>query len=131
MPSSGSGETLDDRLARGPLSIAEAKRIALEIAEALEAAHQKGLVHGDLKASDVTLTTGGHVTVLGFGLARDANDPRADILCLGKILQQMLHGRSDVPELLEHVVRKMLASRPEDRYQLSYEVRTDLERVDA
>jgi serine/threonine protein kinase len=124
------GETLEKRLTEAPLPLAEAKHMASELAEALEIAHRKGLVHGDLKASNIVLTTGGHVKVLGFGMGHGEDDPRADILSLGEILDEMLEGSSDVPELLEHVVRKMLAARPEDRYQLVHEVRTDLEGVD-
>ncbi len=69
------GESLADRLARGPLPIDEALPLAKQIAEALEAAHEKGIVHRDLKPANVMLTTEGAIKVLDFGLARTADGP--------------------------------------------------------
>ena len=64
------GETLQARLARGPMSLDECARIGLELAEAIEAAHEKGIVHRDLKPANVMLTAEGKVKVLDFGLAK-------------------------------------------------------------
>ena len=64
------GETLADRLAKGPIPLAEALRIAREVVDALEAAHEKGIIHRDLKPANVALTAEGKVKVLDFGLAR-------------------------------------------------------------
>jgi serine/threonine protein kinase len=64
------GETLQDRIARGPLPLADALPIARQIVEALEAAHQAGIIHRDLKPGNVKLTLEGDVKVLDFGLAK-------------------------------------------------------------
>jgi hypothetical protein len=67
------GETLADRIARGPIPVAEALGIARQIAEALEAAHEKGIVHRDLKPANIKVTPDGTVKVLDFGLAKAAS----------------------------------------------------------
>ncbi|MGH9364885.1 MAG: protein kinase domain-containing protein, partial [Thermoanaerobaculia bacterium] len=73
------GETLAEKLAKGPLPVDESLEIARQIAEALEAAHERGIVHRDLKPANVKLTPEGKVKVLDFGLAKalagDASSP--------------------------------------------------------
>jgi serine/threonine protein kinase len=64
------GPTLADRLAAGPLPIDEGVRIARQIAQALEAAHERGIVHRDVKPANIKITPGGTVKVLDFGLAK-------------------------------------------------------------
>src|SRR5215470_2692005 len=64
------GDTLADRLQRGPIAVDETLRIAKHICEALEAAHEKGVVHRDLKPGNVKITPDGNVKVLDFGLAK-------------------------------------------------------------
>src|SRR6516165_12013463 len=64
------GETLADRIARGPIPVEETLTIAKQICEALEAAHEKGIIHRDLKPANVKLTQNGKVKVLDFGLAK-------------------------------------------------------------
>jgi serine/threonine protein kinase len=64
------GETLADRIARGPLPVEEALAVAHQIAEALEAAHEKGVIHRDLKPANIKVDAEGSVKVLDFGLAK-------------------------------------------------------------
>jgi len=64
------GETLADRIARGPLPLNETMAIARQIAEALETAHEKGIIHRDLKPANIKLSRDGVVKVLDFGLAK-------------------------------------------------------------
>jgi eukaryotic-like serine/threonine-protein kinase len=64
------GPTLADRIAQGPIPVDEALPIARQIAEALEAAHDKGVIHRDLKPTNIKLTRDGQVKVLDFGLAK-------------------------------------------------------------
>jgi serine/threonine-protein kinase len=64
------GETLADRLVRGPMPVDETLDVAHQIAEALESAHEKGIIHRDLKPANVKITPEGRVKVLDFGLAR-------------------------------------------------------------
>jgi serine/threonine protein kinase len=64
------GETVADRLARGPIPLDEALPIARQIAEALEAAHEQGIIHRDLKPANIKVRPDGTVKVLDFGLAK-------------------------------------------------------------
>src|SRR5947199_9438961 len=64
------GQTLADRLKRGPLPMDEALTVAKHICEAIEAAHEKGIIHRDLKPANIKITSDGIVKVLDFGLAK-------------------------------------------------------------
>ena len=71
------GETLAQRLSTGPLPVADALRTASQIAEALEVAHEKGVIHRDLKPANIKITPEGKVKVLDFGLAKAMELPFA------------------------------------------------------
>ena len=64
------GPTLADRIAQGPIPVEESLKLALQIAEALGAAHQKGVIHRDLKPANIKVASDGNVKVLDFGLAK-------------------------------------------------------------
>lgn len=68
------GETLADRLARGPLSVAEVLTHGVQIADALDKAHRRGIIHRDLKPANVMLTHSG-AKLLDFGLAKPSGSP--------------------------------------------------------
>ena len=68
------GEDLKERLERGPVPVDEARAIALQVAGALETAHESGIIHRDLKPANIKVTPDGQVKVLDFGLAK-AFDP--------------------------------------------------------
>jgi serine/threonine-protein kinase len=64
------GETLRQRLARGPMQLSEAVGVAIEVSSALAAAHQAGIVHRDVKPENIMLRPDGYVKVLDFGIAK-------------------------------------------------------------
>jgi eukaryotic-like serine/threonine-protein kinase len=82
------GETLRDRLERGPMQLSEAVDVAIQVASALAAAHQAGIVHRDIKPENIMRRPDGYVKVLDFGIAKLAEEelpatiPRDEALLL-------------------------------------------------
>ena len=82
------GETLRDRLTRAPMQLSEAVDIAIQVASALAAAHNAGIVHRDIKPENIMLRPDGYVKVLDFGIAKLAEQevpttmPRDEALLL-------------------------------------------------
>jgi serine/threonine-protein kinase len=75
-----SGQTLAERLSSGPVAVKDALRIGSQLAEALNAAHQKGITHRDIKPGNIKVTPEGRVKILDFGLAKSAADRGHDAL---------------------------------------------------
>jgi len=73
------GPTLADRIAQGPIPAAEAEQILLQIAEALEYAHERGVIHRDLKPAKIKIDSDNKVKILDFGLAKALVDPGSSI----------------------------------------------------
>ena len=73
------GETLHERLQRGPLTIEQTIEYGIALADALDAAHERGLIHRDLKPANIFITTRGVVKILDFGLAKNVQELNADI----------------------------------------------------
>src|SRR5438128_351192 len=72
------GETLRQRLMRGPMQLSEAVDVAVQVASALAAAHQAGIVHRDIKPENIMLRPDGYVKVLDFGIAKLAESAFAE-----------------------------------------------------
>ncbi|PYJ67332.1 MAG: hypothetical protein DME76_15530, partial [Verrucomicrobia bacterium] len=72
------GETLRDRLTRGPMQLREAVDVAIQVASALAAAHKTGIVHRDIKPENIMLRPDGYVKVLDFGIAKLAESAFAE-----------------------------------------------------
>jgi Tol biopolymer transport system component len=73
------GETLAERIRRGPIPLDETLAILKQIAEALEAAHEKGIIHRDLKPANIKITPAGRLKVLDFGLAKAYEPATANV----------------------------------------------------
>jgi serine/threonine protein kinase/tetratricopeptide (TPR) repeat protein/TolB-like protein len=149
------GETLRERIERGPLPVADLVDIAGQIAAGLAKAHQKGIVHRDIKPANLMITTEGMVKILDFGIAKltgqtaltregsvvgtlaymapeqmrgEPVDARTDLWALGAVIYEMAAGRRAFPAEHDAAVRvAILHGEPEPLARL----RPGTERLDA
>ena len=151
------GETLEDRVKRGPMKLEEAVKLASQIAEGLKAAHDKEIVHRDVKAANVMLDSSNRAKILDFGLALTAQstkltrmgstlgtvaymspeqargeevDQRTDIWALGITLYEMIAGTHPFGGDYEQaVVYSILNEDPQPLTAVRTGVSMELERI--
>ena len=120
------GETLQALISRGPLPPEQIGRYAREIAEALGAAHARGIVHRDIKTANIMLTPSGHVKVMDFGLAVNLKASPED--ATAHVSEELkLRVAGTLPYMAPEVLRGEKATPAADMYALGvvmYEMAT-------
>src|SRR5262249_2134678 len=111
------GETLADHIARGPVPVDESLKIAQQIAEALQAAHDKGVIHRDLKPATIKITPDGTVKVLDFGLAKagDVGSSDADVLSNSPTLRTLASSPGMILGTAAYMSPEQAKGKPVDR----------------
>jgi TolB-like protein/tRNA A-37 threonylcarbamoyl transferase component Bud32 len=106
------GQALREIIGQGPVALRETLQVGIEVAEALEAAHGKGIVHRDIKPENIMLTRTGHAKVMDFGLAKQMSRPEEAEL--GGLTATLLTSEGTTAGTLAYMSPEQLRGQPAD-----------------